>query len=205
MTGGAETGSDLPFSCRCGAVKGVIEKAGPREGDFVVCHCTDCQTFANRFDAGDRVMDEQDAGTPLYQSRCARMRIESGVDELRCIHLTEEATLRWYAGCCDTPLFNSYKNGKIPYVTTLVGNCDAEARTRLLGEPIGHLFVDDDPACTGPVRRLSMNTLMRRFFVRMVKDIVSGDRRRSALFDPETLEPISTPTRPAKETSINVG
>ena len=205
MTGGAETGSDLPFSCRCGAVKGVIEKAGPREGDFVVCHCTDCQTFANRFDAGDRVMDEQDAGTPLYQSRCARMRIESGVDELRCIHLTEEATLRWYAGCCDTPLFNSYKNGKIPYVTTLVGNCDEGLRTRLLGEPIGHLFVDDDPACTGAVHRLSMNTLMRRFFVRMVKDIVSGDRRRSALFDPETLEPISTPTRPAKETSINVG
>ena len=205
MTGGAGLGSDLPFSCRCGAVKGVIEKAGPREGDFVVCHCTDCQTFANRFDAGDRVMDEQDAGTPLYQSRCARMRIESGVDELRCIHLTEEATLRWYAGCCDTPLFNSYKNGKIPYVTTLVGNCDEGLRTRLLGEPIGHLFVDDDPACTGPVRRLSMNTLMRRFFVRMVKDIVSGDRRRSALFDPETLEPVSTPMRLTKDNTAHVG
>ena len=140
----AGPGSDLPFSCRCGAVKGVIERAGPREGDFVVCHCTDCQTFANRFDAGDRVMGDQDAGTPLYQSRCARMRIESGRDRLRCIHLTEEATLRWYAGCCDTPLFNSYKNGKIPYVTTLVGNCDAGARARMLGEPIGHLFVDDD-------------------------------------------------------------
>ena len=205
MTGGAGSGSDLPFSCRCGAVKGVIEKAGPREGDFVVCHCTDCQTFANRFDAGDRVMDEQDAGTPLYQSRCARMRIESGVDELRCIHLTEEATLRWYAGCCDTPLFNSYKNGKIPYVTTLVGNCDEGLRTRLLGEPIGHLFVDDDPACTGPVHRLSMNTLMRRFFVRMVKDIVSGDRRRSALFDPETLEPVSTPMRLTKDNTAHVG
>ena len=205
MTGGAGSGSDLPFSCRCGAVKGVIEKAGPREGDFVVCHCTDCQTFANRFDAGDRVMDEQDAGTPLYQSRCARMRIESGLDELRCIHLTEGPTLRWYAGCCDTPLFNSYKNGKIPYVTTLVGNCDEGLRTRLLGEPIGHLFVDDDPACTGPVRRLSMNTLMRRFFVRMVKDIVSGDRRRSALFDPKTLEPIAPPMHATKEPIAHVG
>ena len=205
MTGGAGSGSDLPFSCRCGAVTGVIEKAGPREGDFVVCHCTDCQTFANRFDAGDRVMNEQDAGTPLYQSRCARMRIESGLDELRCIHLTEGPTLRWYAGCCDTPLFNSYKNGKIPYVTTLVGNCDEGLRTRLLGEPIGHLFVDDDPACTGPVRRLSMNTLMRRFFVRMVRDIVSGDRRRSALFDPETLEPIAAPAHARKEEIAHVG
>ena len=196
--------ADLPFTCRCGAVRGEIENVGPRAGDFVVCHCTDCQAFANRFDAGDRLFGDG-AGTLLYQSRCARMRIESGVDELRCIHLTEEATLRWYAGCCDTPLFNSYKNGKIPYVTTLVGNCDAEARTRLLGEPIGHLFVDDDPACTGPVRRLSMNTLMRRFFVRMVKDIVSGDRRRSALFDPETLEPVSTPMRLTKDNTAHVG
>lgn len=196
---------DLPFSCRCGAVKGVIGKAGPREGDFVVCHCTDCQTFARRFDAGDRVMDEQDAGTPLYQSRCARMRIESGLDRLRCLHLTDKPTLRWYAACCDTPLFNSFKNGKIPYVTTLVGNCDAQDRQRLLGEPIGHLFVDDDPTCTEPVPRLSMNTLMRRFFVRMVKDIVSGDRRRSALFDPRTLEPIAAPARPTKEDIAHVG
>ena len=196
---------DLPFSCRCGAVKGVIEKASPREGDFVVCHCIDCQTFARRFDAGDRVMDEQDAGTPLYQSRCARMRIESGLDRLRCLHLTDKPTLRWYAGCCDTPLFNSFKNGKIPYVTTLVGNCDAQDRQRLLGEPIGHLFVDDDPRCTEPVPRLSMNTLMRRFFVRMVKDIVSGDRRRSALFDPQTLEPIAAPARPTKEDIAHVG
>ena len=196
---------DLPFSCRCGAVKGVIEKATPREGDFVVCHCTDCQALANRFDTADRVLRDNDAGTPLYQSRCARMRIERGRDELRCLHLTEKPTLRWYAGCCDTPLFNTFNTGKIPYVTTLVGNCDADARTRMLGEPIGHLFVEDDPACTGPVRRLSMNTLMRRFFVRMVKDIVSGDRRRGALFDPETLEPVSTPLRLTKETTAHVG
>ena len=46
---------------------------------------------------------------------------------------------------------------------------------------------------------------MRRFFVRMVKDFVSGERRWSALFDPETLEPIAAPTRPTKENTVNVG
>lgn len=204
MTDDAGSGSDLPFSCRCGAVRGAIEKAIPREGDFVVCHCTDCQTFANRFDAADRIFGA-DAGSLLYQSRCARIRIERGIDELRSLHLTEGPTLRWYAKCCDTPLFNSFKNGKLPYITTLIGNCDAEARARLLGEPIGHLFVDDDPTCTEPVRRLSMNTLMRRFFVRMVKDIVSGDRRRSALFDPKTLEPIAAPMHATKEPIAHVG
>ncbi len=204
MSDDAAPSSSLLFSCRCGTVKGVIEKADPREGDFVVCHCTDCQAFAQRFDAADRVFGDH-AGTLLYQSRCARMRVESGLGELRCLHLTDKPTLRWYAQCCDTPLFNSFKNGTIPYVTTLVGNCDAVERGRLLGEPIGHLFVDDDPTCTEPVRRMSMNALMRRFFVRMVKDTISGDRRRSALFDPQTLEPIAAPARPAKESIAHVG
>ena len=196
--------ADLPFSCRCGAVKGVIEKAGPREGDFVVCHCTDCQTFARRFQAEDRVTGD-DAGTLLYQSRCARMRIAQGRGELRCLHLTDKPTMLWFARCCGTPLFNSYKNGKLPYVTTLVGNCEADDRERLLGEPIGHLFVDDDPHCTGQVRRMAMHTLMRRFFVRMLKDILSGDRRRSALFDSRTLEPISSPEHPTEDTMAHVG
>lgn len=202
--GNIDRAAALPFSCRCGAVRGAIEKATAREGDFVVCHCTDCQAFANRFDAGDRLFGAG-AGTLLYQSRCARMRIKQGLEELRCLHLTEGPTLRWYAGCCGTPLFNSFKNGKVPYVTTLVGNCDADERTRMLGEPIGHLFVDDDPTCPEPVRRMSENALMRRFFVRMVKDILSGDRRRSHLFDSRTLDPISVPTRPAEDTTAHVG
>ncbi|MBB3035130.1 DUF6151 family protein [Alteriqipengyuania lutimaris] len=195
---------DLPFSCRCGAVRGTIGKAGPRHGDYVVCHCTDCQNFANRFDAAQRVMDG-DAGTLLYQSRCARMRIERGLGELRCLHLTEKPTLRWYAQCCDTPMFNTFRNGKIPYVTTLVGNSEAELRGRLLGEPIGHLFVEDDPNDLGPVHRMPMSKLMRRFFIRMVKDILSGDRRRSPLFDSRTLEPICAPAKPTKDTIAHVG
>jgi|TARA_R100000049_G_C1949772_1_gene96769 hypothetical protein len=200
----AGPGSDLPFSCRCGSVEGVIAKASPRTGDFVVCHCTDCQAFANRFDSALRIMDGN-AGTPLYQSRCARMRIEHGLGELRCLHLTDKPTLRWYAQCCGTPMFNTFRNGKIPYVTTLTGNCDAGLRAHLLGEPIGHLFVEDDPNDLGPVNRMPMSKLMRRFFVRMVKDILSGDRRRSPLFNSRTLEPISTPTKPARDTLTNVG
>jgi hypothetical protein len=39
----------------------------------------------------------------------------------------------------------------------------------------------------------------------MVKDILSGDRRRSHLFDSRTLDPISVPTRPAEDTTAHVG
>ena len=37
--------------------------------------------------------------------------------------------------------------------------------------------------------------MIRRFFVRVIKDLISGDRRRCALFDAKTLEPIATPHR----------
>ena len=186
--------ADLAFRCRCGAVTGVIRDADSKRGDRVVCHCSDCQAFATRFQAAERVMDGH-GGTDLYQTGCARTRIAQGRENLACIHLTEKPTLRWYATCCDTPMFNTYANGRIPYVTTLLGNCDRGAVDAALGPPIGHLSVEEATSDPGPVPRLSMVRLMRRFFRRMVRDVVTGDRRRNPLFDGKTLQPIARPRR----------
>ena len=183
----------LRFSCSCGKVSGRVEQATPSEGDHVVCHCTNCQAVPRFLGAEDRILDRA-GGTALYQSRCARLHIDKGKDLLAGLHVTEKPTLRWYASCCNTPMFNSYANGKIPYVTTLLANCDAAGREGI-GEPIGHLFLDDAPGDTSDLKPLSMNALMRRFFKRMVKDIFSGDRRRSPLFDARTLQPIAEPRR----------
>ena len=183
----------LGFSCACGAVTGTIAAATPAEGDFVYCHCTDCQSVPKYLGAEDRIL-ERAGGTALYQSRCARLSIATGKDRLAGLHMTDKPTLRWYATCCNTPMFNTYANGKLPYVTTLLANCEADGRAAL-GEPIGHLFLQDAPGDTEGLRPLSMNALLRRFFKRMVKDIFSGDRRRNPLFDPNTLEPIAKPRR----------
>ena len=183
----------MNFSCECGKVAGFIEKATVAEGDFVVCHCKDCRDLVRHFGKEELILDAHD-GTALYQSRCARMRITQGKEQLAGLHMTDGPTLRWYAKCCGTPIFNTYKNARIPYVTTLLANCDEAAR-KGLGEPLGHLFLDDVEAETSALKPLSMNRLMRRFFPRMLKDIVSGDRRRSELFDRETLEPIVEPRR----------
>lgn len=186
--------NDLPFSCKCGAVHGVIHEATQRNGDRVVCHCADCQALAHYCDAGDRVLD-QFGGTDLYQSRCASMELHAGADKLASLHLTDKPTMRWHTTCCRTPMFNTYANGRIPYVTTLLGNCRETDLDAVLGPPLGHLFVEDSPRDPGDVPRLSMARLMRRFLGRMTKDVVSGNRRRSALFDGETLTPIAAPTR----------
>lgn len=187
---------DLSFSCRCGAIVGKLIAPGPRVGDHVVCHCSDCRAFADYLDAGDVVLDEH-GGTALYQGRCATMRIDTGIDRLACLHLTDKPTLRWYAACCRAPMFNSYKNGRIPYITTVVANCDAERRESVLGPVTGHLFTDEAIGDASHLKQLKMARLMRRFFRRMLTDLITGSRRRAALFDPQTLEPIAVPMRGA--------
>ena len=186
--------SDLSFACDCGAVTGTVLGVSPDHGDHVVCHCSDCQNLTHHLGHAERVLDAH-GGTSLYQTRCARMRIDTGRDQLACVHLTDKPTLRWYASCCGMPLFNTYANGKLPYITTQLAACDPAMRDHLAGPPRGHLFTADGIGDTGALPPMSMGTLMRRFFPRMIRDIVSGDRRRSALFDAKTLEPVAKPHR----------
>lgn len=186
--------SDLSFACECGTVSGTLLNVGPDQGDHVICHCTDCQDLTRRLGHASRVLDAH-GGSALYQSRCARMRLTSGRDRLACVHLTDKPTLRWYATCCHMPLFNSYANGNIPYITTQLAACDPATRAALVGPPLGHLFTHDGIGDTSALPKMSMGQLMRRFFPRMLRDLLSGDRRRCELFDAKTLEPIAKPHR----------
>ncbi len=185
--------SDLSFACDCGTVTGTM-RVTSGEGDHVVCHCTDCQNLTHHLGHAERLLDAH-GGTALYQTRCARMRLDTGREQLACLHLTDAPTLRWYAACCRTPLFNTFKNGKLPFITILTATCDPAAREQVFGPPRGHLFTQDAIGDASQLPKMGTPTLMRRFFVRAIKDIVSGDRRRSALFDAKTLEPIATPHR----------
>ena len=186
--------SNLSFACDCGTVTGTMLGAGPDQGDHVVCHCTDCQNLTHHLGHAERVLDAH-GGTSLYQTRCARMRLDTGRERLACLHLTDAPTLRWYAACCRTPLFNTFKNGKLPFITILLAACDPAARKQALGPPRGHLFLQEAIGDADGLPKMSTVTLMRRFFVRAIKDIVSGDRRKAALFDAKTLEPIAVPLR----------
>ncbi|WP_341711845.1 DUF6151 family protein [Erythrobacter sp.] len=186
MVGGVQ------FSCQCGAVTGTLAQAGPRSGDHVVCHCVDCQKFASVLSAEARILGDF-GGTALYQSRCAAMSISSGKDKLACMHLTEKPTLRWYASCCNTPMFNTYANGRVPYITTLLANCIPGEVERHIGPAVGHLFLPFEAQSRADLVPMSFSQLIRRFVLRMIKDLVAGDRKKSALFDPLTLEPIAKP------------
>ena len=69
--------SDLSFACDCGTVTGAIHVISG-EGDHLVCHCTDCQNLTHHL--GHAQLLDAHGGTALYQTRCARVRIDTGRD-----------------------------------------------------------------------------------------------------------------------------
>ncbi|MBV7255680.1 hypothetical protein KCG44_02645 [Pacificimonas sp. WHA3] len=148
-------------------------------------------------------MLDSNGGTALFQTRCARLWIRTGRDDLRCVHLTDKPTLRWYAACCRTPMFNSYATGRVPYLTAFVANLDSDRRAQVLGPPVSLLFAEEATGDVGKVSKFSMPRFILRFVLRMAKDIIGGDRRRSPLFEPQSLRPISPPRRlEASDTKI---
>lgn len=187
-------GIDVPFHCRCGKLSGCLHDIDPTVGDHVVCHCSDCLAFLRYLDPAGPAPDAG-KGVALFQTRVARMSIASGKEHLACVHLTEKPMLRWFASCCRTALFHTLDTGKVPFVTTHNAILDPGLRDAAIGEPRGHTFVQRRAAGGAKLREISRFSIMAGFFVRMCKDLFSGDYRRAELFDPETLQPVARPIR----------
>ena len=97
------TPADVPFSCTCGRVHGVIHDVAPDRGNHLKCYCKSCQTAARVLGYEDSLDDM--GGTSVFQTVPSKVSFESGVDQLACLRLSHKGLLRWYASCCDAPLF----------------------------------------------------------------------------------------------------
>lgn len=115
------------WRCRCGSVAGTLDLSGAAH---LVCYRKDCRRFAELLGAGMHVLDRA-GGTALVQVRVDALSLAAGRGSLRAMHLTDRPSLRWYAGCCDTPLFNTYAHGRVPYLSVVSANLDRETRRRL--------------------------------------------------------------------------
>jgi len=105
---------DVKLRCSCGDVQGVAVNITPKNGNRVVCCCDNCQNFATHLDREADVLD-QFGGTEIYQTSQSQVRIETGSEHLRCLRLTDKGLIRWYTGCCKTPIGNTMSSG-IPFI-----------------------------------------------------------------------------------------
>jgi hypothetical protein len=122
---------DVPLKCACGKLKGIAKDLSPVQGRRIVCLCDDCQAFALYLGQAKLVLD-QNGGTEILQMLPANLEITHGIENLKCLRLSDKGMLRWYAGCCNIPIANTAPYSKMPYTGVVHSILDfaGDARSR---------------------------------------------------------------------------
>jgi len=190
--------ADLPVRCACGAVRGIVRGISRHRGNRVVCYCDDCQSFAHFLGSVDRILDGH-GGTDIFQMSPARLEITGGVDRLACIRLRPRGLLRWYAGCCRTPIGNTPASWKAPFVGLIHSCIDRQAagpsRDELLGPVRARIHARD--AKGDRVKLAAHERVPAWLFLRILSILLvarlRADHTRSPFFDAVSGEPIAPP------------
>jgi hypothetical protein len=118
----------LPLSCKCGQVRGLASQLDPHRLSHVICHCDDCQAYAHFLQRSD-LLDTY-GGTEIFQMTPAQLTLSEGVHQVRCMRLSPKGLLRWYAGCCNTPIANTMPSPKVPFMGAVTAFIEASALPR---------------------------------------------------------------------------
>jgi hypothetical protein len=111
--------------CQCGTLTGEIDQ--PHKAVRGVCYCKDCQSYAHFLGKADRVLDRL-GGTDIVATQSRYVIFTSGTHALACLSLSPHGLLRWYAKCCNTPIANTPRNWRLPYVG-VVRTCLGDAQS----------------------------------------------------------------------------
>jgi hypothetical protein len=114
-----------PIRCRCGKVRGEVDLS--RAYTRATCYCKDCQAFSRYLRRPDMV--DRCAGTDIVPMSPAGVRITDGLQNVICMSLSGKGRLRWHTVCCQTPLANTPRSGKIAYVGMIMTCVDAAPGT----------------------------------------------------------------------------
>ena len=127
---------NVALKCQCGKLTGSLKNVSSSRGTHLICYCDDCQKFAIALNREDTVLDDL-GGTEIFQSNPANLSFETGQDHLCCLRLTPKGLMRWYAGCCNTPIANTLPTPKVPFVGvihTIFDFEDEREKKKVLGK-----------------------------------------------------------------------
>ena len=169
------------FQCRCGTLSGHLSQ--PHRALRGVCYCKDCRAFAHHLGAASWTHDSL-GGAEFVVAQAQHVSFTSGFEHLACLSLTEKGLLRWYAKCCNTPICNTARNWKVPYVG-MIGTCmktDSVAFERSF--PRVQMRVNTGSAKqVPPSMRLSTVVSLAGFIPRVMLSSISGAYRQTPFFD----------------------
>jgi hypothetical protein len=144
----------VDLQCRCGTMRGVADDVRAEGGNRIVCYCDDCQAFARflTLQGGPRDLLDPCGGTEIVQLTPAQVTITKGADRLRLMRLSQRGLMRWFAGCCRSPVANTAAVASLPFVglarsfmaaadpalDDVLGPVLARVHTRFATKPLPH-------------------------------------------------------------------
>ena len=132
-------------------------------------------------------------GSEIIQTLPKNVTFTHGVESLACMRLSDKGMIRWYAGCCKTPIGNTLQNYKISFIG-LLHDC-LEASGRPLQDSFGPIrtYANPEGAIGEPKPKAAgMGTMLGWVAKTIVKARVNGDYRRTPFFKDGA--PIAVPT-----------
>jgi hypothetical protein len=184
-------GTSHRLRCQCGTIQGVVADA--RNANRCVCYCRDCQAFAHFLGRAEAVLDER-GGSEIIQIPPRNLTFTQGSEALACMRLTQKGLLRWYAGCCNTPIGNTLATPKISFIG-LVHNC-LESGDQSLDDSFGPIraWVNPKGAKGDPKPEVvGQGPVVWWFITRVLRARLNGDYKRNPLFDAGTGKPVMIP------------
>lgn len=190
------TTSSVSLRCRCGQLRGTAQGVSADTGNRLVCYCDDCQAYA-RYLGSEGIVDRH-GGTDVFQMTPSQMRLGAGAEHLCCVCLSQKGLMRWYAGCCRTPVANTLASPRVPFVgvvhTFMDHAADGRSRDEVLGTPIA--FIHGRFAVGGApphVHASAPPSLLVRSARLLLAAWVRGKARPSPFFDPRSGAPVVPP------------
>ena len=179
-----------PLQCRCGTLKGYVSP--PNMACRALCYCKDCQAFANFLERpDDRVLNER-GGTEIVATLPRHVHFTQGLEALVCMSLSDRGLLRWYASCCNTPVGNTPRDFKVPYVG-LIHSCLAK-RDPSLQDSFGPVrAVLETKSAKGEVKSTPIRNLVA--LLAIMKSVIAARLSGSYKSNPFFVEGSGTPIK----------
>ena len=186
----------LNYRCRCGTLHARVTVEPRDRARRAVCHCRDCQAFQHALGTASRVLDEH-GGTELLMISPANIAFVRGREHLALMRLSPSGLLRWYAGCCDTPLGNTPAAHRFPHLGLIAAplhEANGEGALAKAAGPVRERLFGGE-AIGGPPpgahRKMPLSMILP-VLAALAGRVRRGDHRRSPFFDAEG-EPVVTP------------
>jgi Family of unknown function (DUF6151) len=180
-----------PLQCQCGTIKGSVETL--KGANRVICYCRDCQAFAHFLGRQAEILDDR-GGSDVIQTLPKHVTISRGIEALACMRLTSKGLLRWYAGCCKTPIGNTLSTPKISFIG-LLHSCLTHSDTSL-DDAFGPVraWVNTNGAKGSTKPKVVGRAKTIGWFIRTtLRARIDGDYRHTPLFLTGTQVPIVAP------------